>query len=139
MQPGLPATPTADLDAPMQRLRALLRDMPALAVLDEELLAPLGAFSAGFFDRLAERLRRVRRADELRRLEIEERLVAPVVTMRASLAALGYALPSAKTEEPPAEARSPAPSADSPTADLESALLDDSSIKTDLAPEPPRA
>lgn len=32
MQPGLPATPTADLDAPMQRLRALLRDMRSVLV-----------------------------------------------------------------------------------------------------------
>ncbi len=66
--------------------RALERDMPNLELAEAELLAPLRAWGEHFFDDLARRLRRLADAEELRRFEVEERLLAPVASLRAALA-----------------------------------------------------
>ncbi|MSP61939.1 MAG: tetratricopeptide repeat protein [Myxococcales bacterium] len=65
--------------------RALERDMPDVTVADAELLLPLKAWGERFFGGLLARLRRLADAEELRRFEVEERLLGPVAALRAAL------------------------------------------------------
>jgi len=88
--------------------RALLRDLPALDVLEEELLEPLARFVARFLGRLGALLDREAGDEEVRRIEVEERLVLPIADLRAALhhfavdepAALGDAAGGAPAPQP---------------------------------------
>src|SRR5262249_13628088 len=62
--------------------RALLRDLPALDVLEDELLEPLARFADRFLARLGAALDREAGEEELRRLEIAARVVDPVAELR---------------------------------------------------------
>ena len=75
--------------------RALLRDLPALDVLEEELLEPLARFIARFLGRLGALLDREAGDEEVRRIEVEERLGAPVADLRAALAHFAVDEPAA--------------------------------------------
>jgi tetratricopeptide (TPR) repeat protein/GTPase SAR1 family protein len=76
--------PKLDLEEGSLR-RALERDMPAVDVIDAELLAPLAAWSERLFADLDKRLRRLAEAEELRRFEIEERLLQPIALLSGAL------------------------------------------------------
>jgi tetratricopeptide (TPR) repeat protein/GTPase SAR1 family protein len=76
--------------------KALARDMPALDVLEEELVAPLGAWSRRFLDENRARLSRLAGAEELRRFELTERLLVPLGELDEALARCQGA-----AEEPP--------------------------------------
>jgi small GTP-binding protein len=69
--------------------RALERDAPwSDDVAEAELRAPLRRWAERFYGGLLERLRRLRTAVELDRLEIEERLIAPVEQLAIALDSL---------------------------------------------------
>lgn len=68
--------------------RALLRDLPALDVLEAELLAPLHRFAHRFVDELARRADALLADEGLRRMELEERLVLPLTELTDALSGL---------------------------------------------------
>jgi tetratricopeptide (TPR) repeat protein/ribosome biogenesis GTPase A len=80
--------PKLELGEPAIR-RALERDMPHLDVVDAELLAPLRAWGERLFADLQVRLLRLAQAEELRRFDVEERLLHPIASLRAALDAVG--------------------------------------------------
>ena len=70
-------------EAPIRK--ALEREMPNLEIVEEELLAPLRAWTERLFEGLLARLKRAAEVEELRRYDLEERLIAPVEALRAAL------------------------------------------------------
>jgi tetratricopeptide (TPR) repeat protein/ribosome biogenesis GTPase A len=65
--------------------KALEREMPNVEILDGELLAPLKSWSERLFEDLVTRLRRLADADELRRFDLEERLLSPTAALRGAI------------------------------------------------------
>jgi small GTP-binding protein len=69
--------------------RALERDGPtAVDILEAELLTPLRAFGEAHFKRRSDTLQHKLAQEELRRLDIDERVVFPIEALRAALASL---------------------------------------------------
>lgn len=68
--------------------RALLRDLPALDVLEAELLGPLRRFARRFLDALLHLADGLLADESLRRLELEERLIVPLTELATALSAL---------------------------------------------------
>jgi hypothetical protein len=70
--------------------RALERDAPtAVEPLEDELLTPLRTFGEQRYARLIARLQRRLAQEELRRLDLDERVVFPVTALSEALRALG--------------------------------------------------